>query len=519
MCATPPLKKVGKSMGRRSLSWVLIFGLGVGLGIIAQTVASRPDPLLEDAVTGNASGGRTRPSAPPLGAAVGELSGLVTTFQNSPAVLAPGGRFITSYQNRTTGYNRNECTGKSVAIAGNGWGAGWGAAAPYPGLTGSLYEDCVILDPSQPANQAGSGPQPYSIGDDSLIIWHRNDFSINSANGLRNPVHSTSNILDVGPQLNLNRMIPNPAAHSYLGEITFQGNLSFLSGTSAGDPFTTSRGSRSVIVSHPRVEAAGLIPGDWVFYSGARAFNNVVIAGAYRVQAVSTDGFRIDAGSEAVAGGSGGGAVAYSYAHPNAFANYGQIWSEVANPMAGAQQGVIRFATADPAGPSLSGYGVDRMALGQGLFSTSAVGGDKGPDSINFKRYYVDGTALGASGTWVPMLAFGGASTGIAYITQSASYTQSGKYMLAEFRIALASKGTSKGPAVIHGLPVSAADVGAVTVTYYEKMANLSGTFASYASGSSIQLATAGESGTSKLTDASFTNTAVIYGTATYISQ
>ena len=68
---------------------------------------------------------------------------------------------------------------------------------------------------------------------------------------------------------------------------------------------------------------------------------------------------------------------------------------------------------------------------------------------------------LGSTGTWTPVLAFGGASTGITYSTQVGSYTRVGRIVLAELTIMLTSKGSASGNATIAGLPfASAATVG-----------------------------------------------------------
>lgn len=56
-------------------------------------------------------------------------------------------------------------------------------------------------------------------------------------------------------------------------------------------------------------------------------------------------------------------------------------------------------------------------------------------------------------GTWTPVLAFGGASVGITYSTQSGRYVKVGKTVFASFRITLSAKGSSTGAASITGLP------------------------------------------------------------------
>jgi hypothetical protein len=56
-------------------------------------------------------------------------------------------------------------------------------------------------------------------------------------------------------------------------------------------------------------------------------------------------------------------------------------------------------------------------------------------------------------GTWTPTLAFGGASTGIAYGAQLGTYTKIGNVVQARFTIVLSNKGSATGNATIEGLP------------------------------------------------------------------
>jgi hypothetical protein len=56
-------------------------------------------------------------------------------------------------------------------------------------------------------------------------------------------------------------------------------------------------------------------------------------------------------------------------------------------------------------------------------------------------------------GTWTPQLRFSGATTGIAYTTQTGRYTKVGRLVSAQCRILLSSKGSAAGSAEIYGLP------------------------------------------------------------------
>ena len=58
-------------------------------------------------------------------------------------------------------------------------------------------------------------------------------------------------------------------------------------------------------------------------------------------------------------------------------------------------------------------------------------------------------------GTWTPVLAFGGGSTGITYTSRDATYTKVGRLVRVTCKIVLSSKGSSTGFATLTGLPFS----------------------------------------------------------------
>lgn len=60
-------------------------------------------------------------------------------------------------------------------------------------------------------------------------------------------------------------------------------------------------------------------------------------------------------------------------------------------------------------------------------------------------------------GTFTPVLAFGGASAGITYSTQTGHYTRTGSVVTCQINIILTSKGTSTGAAGMGGLPFAPA--------------------------------------------------------------
>jgi hypothetical protein len=62
-------------------------------------------------------------------------------------------------------------------------------------------------------------------------------------------------------------------------------------------------------------------------------------------------------------------------------------------------------------------------------------------------------------GTFIPVLAFGGSSTGITYNMQQGEYTQIGNIVYFAININLSSKGSASGGATISGLPVAAGGI------------------------------------------------------------
>jgi hypothetical protein len=61
------------------------------------------------------------------------------------------------------------------------------------------------------------------------------------------------------------------------------------------------------------------------------------------------------------------------------------------------------------------------------------------------------------TGTWTPVLKFGGETTGIEYSTQEGHYTRIGNIVYIGFRVSLTSKGSETGAATITGLPFTPA--------------------------------------------------------------
>jgi hypothetical protein len=124
-------------------------------------------------------------------------------------------------------------------------------------------------------------------------------------------------------------------------------------------------------------------------------------------------------------------------------------------------------------------------------------------------------------GTWTPALQFGGASTGIAYATQSGRYTRIGRQVTVTARIVLSSKGSATGAARIAGLPFASVNDGMSTALAVGSAANFAGLTGALlgavaANAAFADLHQSAAAGVSALTDAEFTNGAELAFTATY---
>lgn len=129
-------------------------------------------------------------------------------------------------------------------------------------------------------------------------------------------------------------------------------------------------------------------------------------------------------------------------------------------------------------------------------------------------------------GTWTPILAFGGASTGITYGQQTGSYVRTGKTITIQMTLILSSKGSATGAATISGLPVNFANLtqvqacaadttGGVTLGALNTMLFLQGN-ASAATFTVTQWGSA--QAFTALTNASFANNGALYFTGTFLT-
>lgn len=121
------------------------------------------------------------------------------------------------------------------------------------------------------------------------------------------------------------------------------------------------------------------------------------------------------------------------------------------------------------------------------------------------------------TGSWTPVLTFGGASTGITFSSNTALYTQLGNLVYLQARMLLSSKGSATGAAAITGLPFASTVPCELTV-------RVSGTtFSTYlvleTSGSSLLPYNVLSAGTgAQLTDADFTNNTILIFSGVYIT-
>lgn len=93
--------------------------------------------------------------------------------------------------------------------------------------------------------------------------------------------------------------------------------------------------------------------------------------------------------------------------------------------------------------------GGDTMTGALALGAGATFGNVASPSGVTLDYY--------GEGTFVPVVAFGGASVGVTYSLQSGRYTRIGRLVQYEIRITLSSKGSSTGSVTITGLPFTAA--------------------------------------------------------------
>jgi hypothetical protein len=125
--------------------------------------------------------------------------------------------------------------------------------------------------------------------------------------------------------------------------------------------------------------------------------------------------------------------------------------------------------------------------------------------------------------SWIPTLAFGGASTGITYTVQQGLYEINGNVVTLTFSITLSSVGSATGLATISNLPVpentlTAEDSGGGPITSATNMAGLTGgALVGNVGAGVINLYETGATGVNTLANTNFTATSTFRGTLTYM--
>lgn len=124
--------------------------------------------------------------------------------------------------------------------------------------------------------------------------------------------------------------------------------------------------------------------------------------------------------------------------------------------------------------------------------------------------------AVASSGSWTPVLAFGGASVGITYGTQTGTWTRTGNAVTVEMRVTLTANGSSTGNATITGLPFTAAANPPCIIDCATGMVGLTGTPLAAVSTTTLNLLQTTATGRAPLTEAEISDTADMRLALTY---
>jgi hypothetical protein len=194
---------------------------------------------------------------------------------------------------------------------------------------------------------------------------------------------------------------------------------------------------------YTRTNGGGLTEQLTISSTGAATFAGTLSAGLITVNAAnqtnvnevgtitlaSTDAYAIDKG----------GSIGFKglYSSGGGVATFGRIYGAKETAADGNFQGYLGFAVASGGSPA------EKMRLNSDGTLNIAAG------------VYIGGTAAAnllddyEEGTWTPALAFGGASVGITYGTQSGTYTKIGRTVFFSMDVDLTNKGSSTGAATI----------------------------------------------------------------------
>lgn len=125
-------------------------------------------------------------------------------------------------------------------------------------------------------------------------------------------------------------------------------------------------------------------------------------------------------------------------------------------------------------------------------------------------------------GVWTPAITFGGGATGVVYGSPCLGrYTKVGNLVTVTGLLTLSSKGSSSGPAQITGLPFASLNdgiYGSVAIGYAGGFSGVSGAVLGLIgpNGSKVTLYQSANGAGAGLTNSQFTNSAMLYFTASY---
>jgi hypothetical protein len=163
------------------------------------------------------------------------------------------------------------------------------------------------------------------------------------------------------------------------------------------------------------------------------------------------------------------------------------------------------------------------LSLGPGL-ATQLLQSGGASANPSWVTASAGGGSVFTQGTWTPVLAFGGGTTGITYSNQNGLYIQIGKLVTVYCSFQLTNKGSSTGNATVSGLPFAISTganifqvVGVATTSTFTGGFNLNFGQAGGVGNTTIALFNISE--TVQITNSSFSNTTQILFTASYFTN
>lgn len=108
---------------------------------------------------------------------------------------------------------------------------------------------------------------------------------------------------------------------------------------------------------------------------------------------------------------------------------------------------------------SQSGVASNTIGGGNVVGPASSINGDIVVFNGTTGKIIADSGATYGSGTFTPVLAIGGSTTGFAYSTQIGKYTQIGNQVFIQIDITLSNTGSGTGTYTLSGLPVTSGNI------------------------------------------------------------